>query len=118
MGVLGIILLVLFIIVSLLLIGIVLIQNEEGDTMGGLFAGGGNSAFGSRSGNVLSRATSILGGVFLVLSLCLALVNRTPSDAGVEAAGRESAQQQDTSNWWQDSDAGDSESAETQTPAE
>ena len=42
-------LLVFFIIVALLIVGLVLLQNEEGDSLGGLFSGGSNSAFGSRS---------------------------------------------------------------------
>jgi preprotein translocase subunit SecG len=102
MGVLGIVLLVLFIIVAVLLILIVLIQNEEGDSLGGIFAGGGGSAFGSRAGNVLTRATSVLGALFLLLSLGLALVNRTPSSAGVERAGLESSSTESGSDWWQD----------------
>jgi len=101
MSVLSVFLLVLFIIVSLLLILLVLVQNEEGDSLGGVFAGGSSSAFGSRSGNVLTRMSSILGGVFLVLSLALALLNRVPTDAGVEAAGRQSGAASEASDWWQ-----------------
>lgn len=104
MGVINILLLVLFVIVAILLILMVLIQNEEGDSLGGIFAGGSNSAFGSRSGNVLTRTTSILGALFLILSFSLALVNRTPSDKGVKAA----AQQLETSSnseWWNDQPA-------------
>jgi preprotein translocase subunit SecG len=95
MGILGIVLLVLFIIVAILLILLVLIQNEEGDSLGGIFAGGSSSAFGSRSGNVLTRTTSILGALFLVLSLSLALINRNPVGSGVESAGRQQAAGQD-----------------------
>ena len=88
MGIIGIVLLVFFVIVAIMLILLVLAQNEEGDSLGGIFAGGSGSAFGSRSGNVLTRATTILGALFLVISLGLALMNRSPSGAGVEAAGR------------------------------
>jgi preprotein translocase subunit SecG len=88
MGILGIVLLVFFVIVAVLLVLLVLAQNEEGDSLGGIFAGGGGSAFGSRSGNVLTRATTILGALFLVISLGLALMNRSPSGSGVERAGR------------------------------
>ncbi|MDR2481915.1 MAG: preprotein translocase subunit SecG [Spirochaetaceae bacterium] len=90
MDILSIFLLVIFIIVSLLLIMLVLIQSEEGDSLGGVFAGGSGSAFGSRSGNVLTKASSILGVLFFVLSFSLALLNRTPlDDKGVEEAGRQ-----------------------------
>jgi preprotein translocase subunit SecG len=101
MGLVNVLLLVLLVIVAILLILIVLVQNEEGDSLGGIFAGGSNSAFGSRSGNVLTKTTSILGALFLILSFSLALVNRTPSDKGVKAA----AQQLETttnSEWWND----------------
>jgi preprotein translocase subunit SecG len=101
MGVLSVVLLALFIIAAILLILLVLVQNEEGDSLGGIFAGGSSSAFGSRSGNVLTRATSILGAVFLALSFGLALINRSPDGAGVEAAGRELATEVE-SDWWQE----------------
>jgi preprotein translocase subunit SecG len=101
MGVLNVLLLGLFIVVAILLILIVLIQNEEGDSLGGIFAGGSGSAFGSRSGNVLTRTTTVLGGLFMVICLSLALINRNVSGAGVEAAGRQSAAEQ-TGDWWQE----------------
>ncbi|MDR2632945.1 MAG: preprotein translocase subunit SecG [Treponema sp.] len=101
MTILGVVLLVFFVIVAILLVFIVLVQSEEGDSLGGIFAGGSSSAFGSRSGNVLTRATSILGGLFLVLSFSLALINRTPSGAGVESAARQLSNEGD-STWWQD----------------
>ena len=102
MGVLSIVLLVFFVITAILLVLLVLIQNEEGDSLGGIFAGGSSSAFGSRSGNVLTRATSVLGALFLVLSLSLALINRTPSDAGVESAGRRLSTDGAGSSWVED----------------
>ena len=99
MGILGIVLLVFFVIVAILLILLVLAQNEEGDSLGGIFAGGSGSAFGSRSGNILTRATTVLGALFLIISLSLALVNRSPGGAGVEAMGIQLAPQANT-NWW------------------
>jgi preprotein translocase subunit SecG len=99
MGVLGIVLLVFFVIVAILLILLVLVQNEEGDSLGGIFAGGSGSAFGSRSGNVLTRATTVLGALFLIISLGLALLNRTPGDSGVEAAGRRLSSDAAGSGW-------------------
>jgi preprotein translocase subunit SecG len=99
MGLIGILLLVLFVIVSILLILIVLIQNEEGNSLGGIFAGGSDSAFGSRSGNVLTRTTYILGALFLLSSFGLALVNRTPGDSGVESAAKRAESGKQT-EWW------------------
>ena len=88
MGILSIVLLVFFVIVAIMLILLVLIQDEEGDGLGGIFAGGSGSAFGSRSGNVLTRTTTILGALFLVISIGLALIHRSPVGRGVEQAGR------------------------------
>lgn len=101
MNVLSVLLLVFFVIVAVLLILIVLIQNEEGDSLGGIFAGGSGSAFGSRSGNVLTRTTSILGAIFLILSFGLALINRTPGGSGVESAARQLTVEED-SGWWKE----------------
>ncbi|MCL2243153.1 MAG: preprotein translocase subunit SecG [Treponema sp.] len=88
MGILSVILLVLFVIIAILLVLLVLIQNEEGNSLGGIFAGGSDSAFGSRSGNVLTRATTVLGSLFLIISFGLAILSRTPAGGGVEEEGR------------------------------
>jgi preprotein translocase subunit SecG len=102
MGILSTVLLVFFVIIAILLILLVLVQNEEGDSLGGIFAGGSGSAFGSRSGNVLTRATTLLGALFLVISLGLALLNRTPGGSGVEEAGRELSGGAAAGNWLED----------------
>jgi len=99
MAILSTVLLVFFVLVAILLVLLVLIQTEEGDSLGGIFAGSSGSAFGSRSGNVLTRATTILGSLFLIISLGLALLNRTPGGTGVEAAGRELSAESAATNW-------------------
>ena len=114
MGVLSIILLVFFVIVAVLLILLVLAQNEEGDGLGGIFAGGSGSAFGSRSGNVLTRITTVLGALFLVVSLSLALLNRGPSASGVEEAGRLLAPDASSADWFIEEDT----SVPAETPPE
>jgi preprotein translocase subunit SecG len=102
MAILSTVLLVFFVIIAVLLVLLVLVQNEEGDSLGGIFAGGSGSAFGSRSGNVLTRATTVLGALFLIISLGLALLNRTPGGSGVEAAGRELSREAAAGNWLDD----------------
>ncbi|MCL1930628.1 MAG: preprotein translocase subunit SecG [Treponema sp.] len=99
MTILSTVLLVFFVMVAVLLILLVLIQTEEGDSLGGIFAGSSGSAFGSRSGNVLSRTTTVLGSLFLIISLGLALLNRTPGGTGVEEAGRELSVDAAAGNW-------------------
>jgi len=115
MGIIGIVLLVLFIIVAVLLVLLVLVQNEDGDGLGGIFAGGSGTAFGSRSGNVLTRATTVLGALFLIVSLGLALANRSPSGTGVEAAGR--ALTPDTGTNWFMEDENQTPPASPASPA-
>ena len=99
MTILSTVLLVFFVIVAILLVLLVLMQDEEGDSLGGIFAGGSGSAFGSRSGNILTRSTTVLGALFLIISLGLALLNRTPGGTGVEAAGRELSSESLGTNW-------------------
>jgi len=101
MGILSIVLIVIFVIIAILLILLVLIQNEEGDSLGGIFAGGSSSAFGSRSGNVLTRATTVLGALFFIISLTLAVINRSPGGSGIEKAALEQETKDTTqSTWW------------------
>lgn len=68
------ILLVIQIIVCLALIGVVLLQRSEGGALG---MGGGPTGFMSArgAGDMLSRTTWILGGVFFALSLTITLVS-------------------------------------------
>jgi len=68
------ILLGILILVCLALIGLVLLQRSEGGALG---MGGGPSGFMSArgAGDLLSRLTWILGGVFFALSLTITLVS-------------------------------------------
>jgi preprotein translocase subunit SecG len=99
MGVLGIVLLVIFIIVSILLVFMVIIQDEGSDGLGGIFAGAGTSAFGARSSSVVVKFTYVLGGLFFVLAFSLALVNKT-SSGDVEALAQKKAKATTNSEWW------------------
>lgn len=109
MGTIGIILLVVFIIISVLLIGIVLIQNEEGGGMGGLFGGSGSSTFGSRSQTVITKTTYVLVTLFFVVSFVLALSNKTPEVANLEAAAQQvqSSEGSGAQYWLDEEDSGD-----------
>lgn len=109
-------LLVFFIIVAFLIVGLVLLQNEEGDSLGGLFSGGSNSAFGSRSGNILTRATYTLITLFFVVTFFLAWLNKSPGDSGLQQDAR--IQQAETATeWWKEkgasSDSGEVGATET-----
>jgi preprotein translocase subunit SecG len=66
-------LLVVYLIVSIILVGFVLIQQGKGAGMGASFgSGASNTVFGAGgSGNFMTRTTGILALAFFVLSLVL-----------------------------------------------
>ena len=63
----------IYVLVCLSLIGSILLQQGKGGDIANAFGGGGSqAAFGARAGaTLLTRATSILAALFVVLSLVL-----------------------------------------------
>ena len=102
MAIIGTLLLVIFIISAILLIIIVMLQDDQGDGLGGIFGGGSNASFGARSGNILTKTTSILGAIFILSSLGNAWVNRTTSNGDVLGVAREEIVD-NTTEWWNNS---------------
>jgi preprotein translocase subunit SecG len=82
MTVLFYVVLVVHVLACLFLIGVVLLQQGKGQDLASAFGGGATqTAFGPRgSANILSRATTILAGVFMVTSLSLSVLR--PRGAG------------------------------------
>ena len=67
---------ILFIVVCVFLILLILIQKGRGGGLASAFGGaGGNTAFGAKTGDVLTWATSIVFGVFLLLAIALNLLS-------------------------------------------
>ncbi len=69
----------LFIVVEvlscLLLIGLILLQKSKSEGLGLAFgAGAGESLFGARAGNVLSKATVVIGIAFMANTLLLGVL--------------------------------------------
>jgi preprotein translocase subunit SecG len=88
------VLLVFHIIISIALIGIVLMQSGKGGGLsGGAFGGSAQTVFGGRGAtDVVTRATIVLGGLFFLTSIVLALmtsgVGRAPRSLLQEEAQR------------------------------
>lgn len=72
MGPLGITFLVIMVVAGILLGFFILIQDDQGDGMGGLFGGSSTSAFGSRAGNALTKMTATFGIIFIISALVVA----------------------------------------------
>ena len=68
-------LLVLFLVICFFMILVILIQKGRGGGLASAFGGaGGNTAFGSKTGDVLTWATSIIFGIFLLMAITLNLM--------------------------------------------
>lgn len=75
MYILSVLLTIVEVVVCLMLIGLVLIQRSKGEGLSVAFGGGmGESIFGGNVGSVVTRATVVLGLVFLVNTIVLTLV--------------------------------------------
>jgi preprotein translocase subunit SecG len=83
-------------LIAIALISVILMQRSEG---GGLGVGGSSSGFMTARGaaDFLTRSTSILGGLFIVLSIVMAAiagVTREPVKIDTTLAGKTSQSQQ------------------------
>ena len=101
MAIISILILVVFVVSALLLMAVVLIQDDQGGGIGAMFGGGAGTPFGARTGNVMTRLTSVLAVIFLAAAFTLAWMNRTP-DAGnvIGRARAERMQSVERTDWW------------------
>ena len=77
------VLLVLFLLVTLAMIGVILVQRSEGGGLGvGSSQGMGAFMTGRGTANLLTRTTAVLGGIFMVLALALAMLGRGHAPRG------------------------------------
>lgn len=82
MATIKILLIAIDVIVCFLLVGAILLQRNNGNGMGAAFGGSGEAIFGAQVGNVLTKATVILGTLFLVITLALSMIIAHGSEAG------------------------------------
>jgi len=70
-------------LLSLMLIAIIFMQKTKGGMGGSAFGGGaGEAIFGSRMGNVLTKATVVLGGIFLFNTILLTILTARQQGIG------------------------------------
>ena len=98
MEILKVLLYVVEIVVCLLLGLAVMLQKPKEGGLGGAFGGGAlEASLGADAGNVLIKATTILGTIFLVNTRCLALVISSKSNRSVASGQAEPAPQTESS---------------------
>src|SRR6476661_6578664 len=75
----------IYVFICFLLLVVVLLQQGKGGDIAAAFGGASSqTAFGARAGaTVLTRATTILGTLFMLSALALAIVNKTGSGGSV-----------------------------------
>src|SRR5215207_7152341 len=68
----------LYVLACFMLLMVVLLQQGKGGDMASAFGGGGSqTAFGARAGaSVLTRATTVLGAIFIIGALVLSIVGQ------------------------------------------
>jgi len=72
--------LVLFLLCAVILSLLVLIQRGRGGGLAGAFGGaGGSSAFGTKTADVFTKATAVLGAIFFALAILTAWLMREPT---------------------------------------
>jgi preprotein translocase subunit SecG len=85
----------IYVLVCFLLLIVVLLQQGKGGDMASAFGGGGSqTAFGARQGaTVLSKATAVLGGLFMLGAIALAYLGNTSGSllGGFDAPARPTA---------------------------
>ena len=82
MSILKLLMLIIEVLCSLLLVVVILLQKTKSQGLGLAFGSGmGETLFGSRAGNVLTKITITLGIVFLVNTLFLGIIFAHSQDA-------------------------------------
>jgi preprotein translocase subunit SecG len=77
--------LVFFVIACFFLILLVLVQAGKGGGLGGMMGGASQTAFGSSSADVLTKATRVIAISFIVLSLLLSFLFAKKEEVIIEA---------------------------------
>jgi preprotein translocase subunit SecG len=74
----------LYVVICFLLLMVILLQQGKGDMAAAFGGAGSQSAFGARGGaTLLSKATAILAGLFMLGALMLAIVGQRGSSGSI-----------------------------------
>ncbi len=75
-----------YIVISITLILLVLLQQGKGSDIGSAFGGGSSNAMFGSSGpsNPLTKITALVSAIFLILSLFITYISRTPAEDGLD----------------------------------
>nr|WP_267509953.1 preprotein translocase subunit SecG [Borreliella garinii] len=71
---------IIFVIVSIFIILLILIQDEQGDGIGGVFGGGSSSIFGAKSSSVAVKVTGFFIAFFFIFVILLSFMNTKRAD--------------------------------------
>jgi preprotein translocase subunit SecG len=106
MGILTGVLLVVFGISAVLLVILILLQDEQSEGLGGIFGGGASNQVGNRKGNILTKTTTVLGAIFIVVAFLVAWINHNANDAsGIQKAALAKQGASAGIEWWKTSGA-------------
>ena len=87
-------------LVSILLIGIILMQSSQGSGLSGTF--GGNTANtvlgGQNAGNILSKITSWLASIFIILAIFISTLSG-PAESGSSSIIKQAAEERNEENF-------------------
>jgi preprotein translocase subunit SecG len=87
---------IVHIFVCLVLMGVVLLQQGKGGGMGAAFGGATTQVFGGRgAGNILTRATAICAGIFMITSVSLAYLSSSGDRALKAKVAQEAGRKKD-----------------------
>jgi preprotein translocase subunit SecG len=101
MGILTGALLIVFGISAVLLVVLILLQDEQSEGLGGIFGGGASNQVGNRKGNILTKTTTFLGAIFIVVAFAVAWLNHNTNDAsGIEKAALSKQGSTAGVEWW------------------
>ena len=87
---------IVHIFVCMVLMGVVLLQQGKGGGMGAAFGGATTQVFGGRgAGNILTRATAICAGIFMLTSVSLAYLSSSGDRALKARVAQEAGRKKD-----------------------